>query len=117
MLSTCKAVRDDLRAAGADAALDLEDLRLPGVWVTPGPMKRGTIDGRRDLTVHVTLIVPDAKPSRALAALDRLYEVVDDMFTAKGARPSADVPVVAVDMPTGGAPCPGIRLTLTLPDQ
>lgn len=68
-------VRDDLIAAGLNAAIDPRDLRLPGVWVTVDRYKANRLSGTAaGIRVKLLLIAPDQ--GHAIEDLDQLVATV-----------------------------------------
>jgi hypothetical protein len=48
----------DLRLAGLNAAVDAEDVQVPGAWVTARDLARPTLAGSWEVTVHTGTPLP-----------------------------------------------------------
>lgn len=67
---------DELTAAGVNAAADLRDLALPGVWVTADKINAYSLDGDHAAVTLTVVLISAGAPDRALADLDALVDQV-----------------------------------------
>lgn len=103
-------LRAELTAAGVPAAVDENDVPVPGAWIAPQSVRYDRLSGST-WRVDVFLIVGAMSSGPAVAALDALHaRVVPKVLT-----PDADATVTAVALPFDpSTPLPALRLPVDL---
>jgi hypothetical protein len=104
-----------LAVAGVPAAVDPDDVQVPGAWVTARELARPTLAGNWEATVHIWLVTSDATDSQALQVLEQLLDGVLEVVavdTAGGDTIQLASTLVLPHSP--GTPLPAFQITTTL---
>jgi hypothetical protein len=104
-----------LTAAGVPAALDAEDVQVPGAWVTARELGRPTLGGSWEATVHVWLVTADATDSQALRVLEQLLDGALEVLAVDTTGGDTIQLAATLVLPhTPGTPLPAFQITTTL---
>jgi hypothetical protein len=103
-----------LRGQGIPAAVNAEDVQVPGAWVTARDLTPLTLAGGLRITVHVWLVVSDADDATALDSLEQLLEGALEVLTVDPATGDAVQLAATLVLPTMGTPLPAFQITTTL---
>lgn len=113
-----KALVDQLTAGDAPlrAAIDLDRVNPPGVYVTLERLSDLTMDGGAEATLALYVMVPDQSDEAALTQLEPLLTVLldklDELGLPYGAEPIEATRVVSPY--PGGADLPAFRVTTSI---
>jgi hypothetical protein len=104
----------DLRLAGLNAAVDAEDVQVPGAWVTARDLARPTLAGSWEVTVHVWLVTSEATDSEALQVLEQLLDAALEVIAVDTTNGDTIQLAATLVLPHTGTPLPAFQITTTL---
>lgn len=101
---------ETLTAAGLNAAVALEDVRYPGVWVQPRAVQPDDLTGRQALRMRLVLIHGDTDTVRAYKGLFDLFNQLVDVIDLN----AGDANFVGVSQPENSTLMPGLAVPFDL---
>jgi hypothetical protein len=96
------------------AAVDAEDVQVPGAWVTARELGRPTLAGSWEVTVHVWLVTSEATDSEALQVLEQLLDGALEVIAVDTTNGDTIQLAATLVLPHTGTPLPAFQITTTL---
>jgi hypothetical protein len=103
-----------LASVGIPAAINPEDVQVPGAWVSARDLTYSTLSGGRAVTVRVWLVLADTDDATALDGLEQLLDGAQEALDIDTTTEPVQLAGTLVLPHTPGQPLPAFQFTTTL---